>query len=61
MVGTKEFVKNAMAKAIYEEVEKNKKLTEYFLDKYFTKSNRVNFYYKGYNGLQYNTRIKIKV
>jgi len=56
VVGTKEFVKNAMAKAIYEEVEKNKKLTEYF-----TKSNRGNFYYKGYNGLQYNTRIKIKV
>jgi len=26
VVGTKEFVKNAMAKAIYEEVEKNKKI-----------------------------------
>lgn len=49
IVGTEKFIIDAIVAAINADTEKNKKLTEYFLDEYFIKSdkNKAMFYYDG--------------
>ena len=48
----KNFVLNSK-QIIQAEIEKNRKLTEYFLDKYFIKSTNGKYYYKDVNNIQY--------
>ena len=62
IVGTNQFIINAIVTAINLETEKNKRLTEYFLNEYFRKSDKeyAAYYYDGRGNREYYNLISEK-
>lgn len=63
IIGTNEFIINAITAAVNAETEKNKKMTEYFLSEYFieTDKDRAKFYYDNGNMRKFYNLIDNKV